>query len=333
MPRVTLGTFPTPLEHLSGLTRHLGGPQILIKRDDLTGLAFGGNKVRKLEMLLGDALSQGATRVITAGDLQTNHGRLTAAAAAKLGLKCTLVINGTKPVKAQGNLLLDYMFGAEVHYVEPDPSLPAWEALESYMNRLANEYLAAGEKPYVISVGGRSVQGTASYVLCMIELLQQCVQMHVKPDYLVVAVGSGSTMAGLLLGARVLSAGCKVIGMSVSRTADKARTIILEDLNRSAPALGYEVQFAPEDICVLDDYIGPGYAIPSDETLEAMLLLARTEGIVLDHVYTAKAMAGLIDLVKKGYFKHDDTVVFFHTGGGPAVFALDEEYRQKLGAF
>jgi len=332
MPRVALGTFPTPLEKMRNLTKELNGPQLYIKRDDLTGLAFGGNKVRKLEFLLADALQQNADVIITSGAVQTNHGRLTAAAAVKLGLKPVLVITDGEPASYKGNLMLDYLMGADLHFVPDIPGeSPAQKRQrgEEKAREVQEYYEKKGHKCYVIPRGGRSPVGTAGYYYATLELYHQIIEQQLKVDYVVTAVGSSSTMSSLLLGNRVFSTGLKIVGISVSRGAEECKTRILEEIEKDKRSYGLtQFEFSQENIVVFDDYIGPGYAKPSKEGVEAVKLLARTEAIFVDQNYTGKAFAGFVDLISKGYFKKDDGLVFLHTGGGPALFALaDEHFR------
>jgi len=327
MPRVKLADLPTPLEELKNLRRLIGGPRLFIKRDDKTGFAYGGNKLRKLEYLLGDALQQGADTVITSGAAQTNHGRLTAAAAAKLGLQCILVLTEPQPERWEANLILDRLFGAELHFVNIDPATPPGEQNRAYLaggdlliEKIVSKLKAEGRKPYVIPRGGRSLPGTCGYILAVLELYQQLVAEGITADYIVLPAATGSTMTGVLLGTRICNLGSKVIGISVSRSVAEGRELVSEEFNRDAAALGYSWRIEPAEIEITDAYLGEGYALPTPATYDAIKLLARQEGILLDPVYSGKAMAGLIDLIRRGYFRPDETVVFIHTGGSPVLF-------------
>jgi D-cysteine desulfhydrase family pyridoxal phosphate-dependent enzyme len=330
MPRVSLGNFPTPLEEMRNLTRELNGPRLYIKRDDLTGLGFGGNKVRKLEFLMADAMQQGADVVITSGAVQTNHGRLTAAAAVKLGLKPALVLLGDEPTSYKGNLMLDALMGADLHFVPTVPDESPQQKRqrgEDKVREVKESYERQGHTCYVIPLAGRGAVGAAGYYYAALELYQQIIERQLKIDYLVTTVGSSGTMSALLLGNGAFSTGLKVIGISVSRSAEECRQCILDETEENKRAYGLaQIGLTRDRIVVFDDYVGPGYAKPSKEGMEAVKLLARTEGIFLDHVYTGKAFAGFVDLIRKGFFKKDDGLVFLHTGGAPALFVLDDEH-------
>jgi D-cysteine desulfhydrase family pyridoxal phosphate-dependent enzyme len=327
MPRVRLADLPTPLEELTKLRRLIGGPRLLIKRDDKTGLGYGGNKLRKLEYLFGDALRQGADTIITSGAAQTNHGRLTAAAAAKMGLKCMLVLTEERPAKCEANMILDKLFGAEMFYVTIDQAIPACDRNNAYL--AAGELLTQdivqrlqqeGHKPYVIPRGGRSLPGTCGYILAVLELYQQLIAQGITADYIVLPAATCSTMTGVLLGTKVFSLSTKVLGISVSRSTAVSKALVTQEFNHDATALEYSWRISPDEVQVTDAYLGDGYAQPTPATYAAINLLAREEGILLDPVYTGKAMAGLIDLIQQGYFGADKTVVFLHTGGSPALF-------------
>lgn len=332
MPRIRLTELPTPLERLERFSAALGGPKVLMKRDDLTSLGFGGNKVRKLEYIMADAMASGADVVITTGGVQTNHGRLTAAAARKLGMMPVLVLSGEEPGRYAGNLLLDYLYGADIRFVPSDMSLPPGERAakqkadaDEAIYRAKEEYETRGHKCYVIPLGGMMRIATAGYINATLEICGQLSQMGEKADYLVVATGSTSTASSLVLANRAFNTGVKVLGMSVWMPADECRRRILAELEEDSRFYGYGLRFSEEDVTVLDDYIGAGYSIPSQGGLEAMRLLAQTEAILVDYAYTGKALAGLVDLSRRGYFAKDDTVLFLHTGGAPAVFAMDRK--------
>jgi L-cysteate sulfo-lyase len=314
--------------------RRLGGPRILIKRDDNTGLAFGGNKARKLEFLIADARVRGADTLITTGAVQSNHARMTAAAARRVGMKAVLVLQEieSEPGGYDGNLLLDFLMGAEIRLVDlPSARDPKARrlAMERAMGEVARELEDAGHHPYIIPSGGSSPVGALGYANAVLELLAQANEMGVRVTHIVHASGSGGTQSGLLLGALALSTGLRVVGISVSSDRAGLSERIAGITQGSSELLGISLPLSRDDIIVIDDYVSPGYGYLTREVADAIRLLAETEGILLDPVYTGKAMCGMIDLVKNGYFSGDDTVVFFHTGGTPALFP----YRGQLRLF
>lgn len=325
--RFPLASLPTPLQDAPRLREALGGkercPRILIKRDDLTGLAFGGNKARKLEFIIAEALGQRATTVITTGAAQSNHARMTAAAARVAGLECTLVLTAARmPPDMTGNLLLDHILGADVHVVpaSEDPTLP-FGADAAKVEELVATATARGKRPYVIPVGGSTAFGALGYVLAMLELTAQFVDREIAPDYLYFASGSRGTQAGLTLGARALNATCTLRGIAVSGGEAEKIGRASRVANEAAAMLGIDVRIEPNEVTTDQGYIGPAYGVPTPACLEAISLLARTEGILLDPVYTGKAMAALIDHVRARRLAGHETVVFLHTGGAPALFA------------
>ncbi len=314
LPRVSLGLLPTPLHPLEGLSRALRGPSLWVKRDDLTGLGAGGNKIRKLELLLGDAVGKGADTVITAGAPQSNHARQTAAAAARLGLRCQLALRGEAPPETTGNLLLDHLFGAEVHWAGSSP-------FPEVMAELAEKVSARGGKPYLIPYGGSNELGAAAFAEALSELLQQARGAGQSFDRILFASSSGGTHAGLLVGAHALGFGGQILGISVDKTDSGLRSTILELAGRTAQLLRLP-SAPPEKAIVLDErYLGAGYAVMGEPEREAILLMARSEGILVDPVYTGRALAGLIDLVRRGEIGRGEKVLFWHTGGVPALFA------------
>jgi D-cysteine desulfhydrase family pyridoxal phosphate-dependent enzyme len=319
-PRVHLITLPTPLQGAPRLREALGGaarcPNILIKRDDLTGLAFGGNKGRKLEFLVADALAQGANWLITAGAAQSNHARMTAAAARLAGLNATLVLSAkVEQPDVQGNLLLDHLLDAEVRIVPSDTDMDA------AMVEVADELRAAGERPYIIPVGGSNAVGTFGYVAGTLELMGQLFAQGEGPSRLYYASGSRGTQSGLVLGAKHYNAPYAVHGISVSGGDAEKRRRALTIANEAAELLGLPTRVADDDLLNDDSQIGAGYGIPTAGCLEAIHLLARHEAIFLDPVYSAKAMAGLIADIRSGTITPAETVIFLHTGGTPALFA------------
>ena len=313
--REPLGFFPTPLHPLPRLGARLagraGGPRLLVKRDDLTGFALGGNKVRKLEFYLAEARATGADVLLTAGGHQSNHARVTAAAAARAGLDCVLVLSGGPPAAWTGNLALDRLFGAEVRFVATGPErMPA-------LHTLAAELRAAGRRPLLIPIGGSTPLGALGYVDAAREAAAQLAALAVPPAAPVTMVhgsSSGGTQAGLLVGVRAAGLAARVIGVSADETRADLTRMVTAIAGALAASLG--VPAPPDDaVEVLDAYVGDGYGIPTPASREAATLFARLEGIALDPTYGAKAAAGLVDLFRRGAFGGDDTVVFWHTGG------------------
>ncbi len=324
-PRVRLGNLPTPLEHAPRLTAALGGPDIWIKRDDLTGLALGGNKTRKLEFVLAEALTQGADVVLTTGGPQSNHARQTAAACARLGLRCVLVLRGDPTVARQGNLLLDDLLGAEVRILNI-----AREERAAAMASIADELRLQGHRPYVIPLGASTGLGALGYVAAAQELAAQIRQAGLDVDAVILCSSSGGTHAGLLVGRSLCGESWPVWGIS----NDDARAGLTKAVARvaaEATSLLGMASLPDGEIIVYDEYIGPGYGIMTDACREAMGLVAQTEGVLLDPVYTGKAMAGLIGLVRQGVLKRGQTVVFVHTGGVPALFAYGSDLGLAAG--
>jgi L-cysteate sulfo-lyase len=324
-PRVTLAHLPTPLEHLPRLSEHLGGPDIYVKRDDCTGLATGGNKTRKLEFLIADAQAQGVEVVITAGALQSNHARQTAAAAARVGMKCLLILenglNSQDPLYLRnGNMLLDRLHGAQIQEVLAGADITAM------MDSAVLEYARNNVKAYAIPIGGSNAIGALGYVDCALELAAQTQEMDFSFDHMVMATGSAGTQAGLIVGLKQAGFDLPVHGMCVSTVQDvqkaKVRALTLDIL----ALIGIDVPLDDRDVIANSDYVGEGYAIPASSTIEAIKLVAETEGLLLDPVYSGKAMAGLIDYARKGKFHKDERVVFLHTGGPAALFAYENVF-------
>lgn len=320
-PRVSLTRLPTPIEPLPRLSAHMGGPRLFVKRDDLTGLGLGGNKLRKLEFLLGEALAQGADTVLTVGALQSNHARQTAAACARLGLDCELVLRrGSHASEAylnSGNLLLDRLFGARLHLLQ------AQESREERMEARAEDLRAAGRRPYCVPVGGSCGLGDLGYVVCAEEIIAQSEDMNVRFDAVVVATGSGGTQGGLVAGMRLLE-GAPVIGMAVEGTRAEQEALAAAQAMETLHLLGRDAADLGSSVAVMDDFVGSGYAKPTDSMREALSLAARFEGLVLDPVYTGKAFAGLIALARSGRFNNDQSLLFVHTGGVPGLFGYPE---------
>ena len=315
--RIPLAHLPTPIEPLPRLTKLLQGPRLFIKRDDLTGLGLGGNKTRKLEYLAADALAQGCRMLITTGAVQSNHCRQVAAAAARLGLGCILVLAGGDPGSRQGNLLLDELSGAKLVFVPK----------EERDQRLQQAFAQADEdgmQPYLIPYGGSNPVGVQGYIQAMQELQDQ----NLQPDWIVLASSSGGTQAGLVLGAEQTGFQGRILGISVDKSADELMQTIMALANQTAARLGIDKKIESEDVLVNGVYCQAGYGILQPAEVEAIRLFARTEGILLDPVYTGRAAAGLIDLIRKGFFSPNETVLFWHTGGIPALFA--EPYASAL---
>ena len=315
--RVPLAHLPTPIEALPHLSRLLGGPQLFIKRDDLTGLGMGGNKTRKLEYLAADALAEGAKTLITTGAVQSNHCRQVAAAAAKLGLDCQLILAGDEPGEAQGNLLLDKLSGAQIFFTT---KANRDQELQLRFQQAQRD----GQKPYLIPYGGSNTIGALGYLNAMVELKDQ----GLEPDWIVFATSSGGTQAGLILGAHITGFRGKILGISIEHSSDPFSAQIADLVNKTVDELGYDWSVTSREVLINDSYCQAGYGVLTSAEIETVNLLARTEGILLDPVYTGRAAAGLLDLIRKGFFRPEEKVLFWHTGGTPALFA--EPYSQGL---
>lgn len=321
IPRQSLGFFPTPLIALSRLSKALDGPTIFMKRDDNTGLALGGNKTRKLEFIMGDALAQGADCVITAGAAQSNHCRQTAAAAASLGLDCHLVLGGEEPEQTSGNLLLDKIFGSHIHWAGANRK---GEDIPKIVEQLTKQ----GKKSYVIPYGGSNELGALAFVEAFKELESQRESMNLSFTHIVFASSSGATQAGLMLGKKILNSPAQIVGINIDKgETDKVPfdqyTVALA--NSTATLIGADHQFSETDLTLNSDYVGEGYGVVGTLENEAIAMTAQTEGILLDPVYTGRAMGGLIDMIRSGKIKKTDRVLFWHTGGAPALFAYSSD--------
>ena len=328
LPRYPLAQLPTPITDATRLRAALGGPakcpRILIKRDDLTALGLGGNKARKLEYLIADALAQGAHTVITTGAVQSNHARMTAAAARMAGLGCVLVLTSRYDVpRVEGNLLLDYMFGAEVRFVPSENPMLAVGRDEEVVAEVVRQEQAAGRTAYVIPVGGSSPIGAIGYVTGTQELVDQLRAMGVAPTRLYFGSGSRGTQAGLTLGAKLSKAPYKLWGVAVSAGEPEKIIRAMNAANDAAALLGVDTRVGREDLFTDQNFIGDGYAIPTPLGLESIDLLAKTEAILLDQVYTSKGFSALLAHVRDGEIPPTDTVVFLHTGGMPALFTRE----------
>lgn len=325
LPRVRLADLPTPLQEMPNLSKELKGPRILVKRDDLTGLAFGGNKARKLEYLMGAAKQHKADYIVTGAGFHSNWCTQTAAAARHMGMKVVLVKSGPKdgydPEEYDGNHLLHFLLGADIKIMK--------EGAGKTREEISEELKEKGHRPYSMPVGGSTPLGAAGYMHAMLELVAQSVEQGVKIDYLVHATGSGGTQAGLVSGAKALSSGIKVLGVTTgSRTGGRQAERILNLVQETAKFLDLDVKCTEDDVNVFDEY-AEGYGYMIEGKAEAIKMVAETEGLFIDPVYTASAMAGLIDLCRQGFFKKEDTVVFLHTGGTAALFP----YRAPLKAY
>lgn len=316
IPRLHLGQLPTPFYKLESASKTLG-PNIYIKRDDMTGVSTGGNKVRKLEYLLADAIDKGADIVMTTGGAQSNHAMLTAACCNRMGLKSMLVLKKRGVIGRTGNLLINELLGTEVRFVDTD----SYDDVYKEMDKIADALRAEGHKPYLVPVGGSVPLGTVGYVGCAKEIFESAKAMNVRIDRIVCTAGSGGTMAGLVLGAMLYGDGAHVTGIAVCD--DPFEEIVAELVNETAELIGERItKLVPSDVDV-QRYYGAGYAQPSKEGLEAIKLMAREEGLILDPVYTGKTFAGLIDLTGKGVIAKNENVCFLHSGGTASLFAID----------
>lgn len=332
LPRVHLANLPTAVEEAPRLGRELGLTRLLVKRDDNTGLALGGNKARKLEYLMAEAQGTGAQVVITCGGAQSNHGRMTAAAARKLGMDCVLFLTDPMPEEFQGNLLLDALLGAQIKFLPGADITQLDEAMAAEEARL----ISLARTPYVIPIGGSTPLGAMGYVSAVQETAEQLKQLDAEDPDIVIALGSGGTMAGLVLGCYLFLPEARPIGISVSRKADQARARVVRIAIEAAKLVGIGHEPEIGKMIVRDEYVGPAYGIPTPEGKDAILLAARTEGLILDPVYTGKAMAGLIDLARKGEIGRDRSrnnrdrpVLFWHTGGSAGLFAFERLFHDE----
>ncbi|WKZ34829.1 MAG: D-cysteine desulfhydrase family protein [Anaerolineales bacterium] len=318
IPRLRFAHLPTSIEELPNLSKALNGPRILVKRDDQTGLAFGGNKTRKLEFIIAEAREQGADLLISGGAMQSNHCRQTAAAAARYGFECKLVLTGEKPKQSSANLLLDGLFGAEIITVE-DRAFR-----DQTLQKTFDDAVAAGKKPYLVPYGGSSPTGALGYAFAVEEFMGQ----NVHADWIVFGTSSGGTHAGLVLGRRLFGFKGKILGISIDETEDDLKDHVSKLASQAGEKLGGRINFTRDDVLANDKYCQAGYGVFGEGEREAINLFARHEGLLLDPVYTGRAAAGMIDLVRNGFFKKDETVLFWHTGGQPALFA--DGYSESL---
>ena len=324
-PRVRLAHLPTPLEHLPNLSRALGGPEIWIKRNDCTGMSSGGNKTRKLEYLLAEAQAQGADIVLTQGATQSNHARQTAACAAKLGMACHLLLENRTLKTAEeytggGNVFLDHLHGATIerHPANPD--------MNGELLKVAAKLEAAGRKPYLIPGGGSNPTGALGYVNAAIELVTQANDLGLRIDHVVHATGSAGTQAGLVVGLAGIRSGVPLLGIGVRAPRERQEENVYRLALATCEKIGIREAVQREDVVANCDYVGTGYGFSTPGSLEAISLLARLEGILLDPVYSGKGMAGLIDLCRRGFFRKGENVVFIHTGGSVGLFGYTADF-------
>jgi L-cysteate sulfo-lyase len=322
-PRVPLAHLPTPLEHLPRLSEHLGGPQIYVKRDDCTGLASGGNKTRKLEFSMAAALEQGADTIVTVGALQSNHVRQTAAAACKLGLKCEVLLehrisDPTEYYRDSGNVLLDRIFGANLR------EYPGGADFDAAMKQVADEVRAAGGKPYIIPGGASNKIGALGYVNCAIELLDQIGEQGLDIRHIITATGSAGTQGGLIVGLKAMQSDIPLLGIGVGAPQDEQESKVYELACETAGYIGKAGCVERKDVVANCNYVGDGYGVPTEAMNDAVMLLARTEGLLFDPVYSGKGLAGMIDLIRDGTLADGD-IVFLHTGGSAALFAYTDQ--------
>ena len=327
-PRIQLGHFPTPLEPMANLTALLGGPRLWVKRDDCTGLSTGGNKTRKLEYLMAEAIAARADVVITQGATQSNHARQTAAAAAKLGMKCHILLedrtgSSDPDYTDNGNVLLNRLHGATVERRSGGSNM------QQEMEQLAEQLKADGARPYVIPGGGSTPVGALGYVSAAMELASQAAARGLRMDHLVHATGSAGTQAGLVAGLHAINSDTKLLGIGVRAPQERQEAMVYDLACRTAEHMRMGGGIPRELVAANCDYVGARYGLPTPGMLEAGDIIARTEGLLLDPVYSGKGMAGLIDLIRKGYFKTNDNVVFLHTGGSVALFGYGDAFGLK----
>ena len=325
-PRVRLAHLPTPLEHLPNLSRRLGGPNLFIKRDDCTGLGTGGNKTRKLEYLIADAVNNHADVIITQGAVQSNHARQTAAAATKMGLACEILLENRAEFTApdylhSGNVFLDRLFGAVITHYPKDTNM------DDAMAEKAAELTGRGRHPYIIPGGGSNAIGALGYVNCALETLVQANDQSLLIDHIVTATGSTGTQAGLVVGLAATHSGIPLLGIGVRAPKEIQEENVFRLACRTAEYMGLPDIISRDLVTANSDYVGAGYGIPTDSMIEAVTMMAREEAILMDPVYSGKALAGLIDLIQNGYFKSGQNVIFLHTGGSAGLFGYLDAFQ------
>jgi len=323
-PRVSLAHLPTPLEHLPRLSAELGGPQIWVKRDDCTGLATGGNKTRKLEFSLAAAIEEGADTIVTVGALQSNHVRQTVAATCKLGLSCEVLLEHRVQDPSgcyanSGNVFLDRFFGANLH------EHSAGTDFEAAMQEVAEKVRSKGGKPYIVPGGASDKIGALGYVNCAFELLSQANGLGLVIDHLITATGSAGTQGGLIVGLKAMNSNVPLLGIGVSAAQEPQEKKVFELAVETADYIGASGAVKRDDVVANCDYAGDGYGIPTESMNEAIIMLARTEGLLFDPVYSGKGLAGMIDLVRRGDYSDSQNIVFLHTGGSVALFAYADQ--------
>ncbi|CAH2213809.1 D-cysteine desulfhydrase family protein [Tepidibacter aestuarii] len=315
--RIRIANLPTKIEKLERLSKKLGGPNIFLKRDDQTGTEISGNKVRKLEFSVKEALNQGCDLLITCGGIQSNHARATAAVAAKLGISSCLVLRNNGEEDVEGNYFLDKVLGAKIRFITPEEYREKrMEIMEAVKEELSKE----GYKPYIIPEGASNGIGTFGYFKAMEEIIQQGKEMGTKFDAVVIAVGSGGTYGGLFLANKIMGYGAKIYGVNVSNDEEYFKNQIEKVINESLFYIDETFQFSKEEIDIIDGYVGKGYALSRSEEIEFIHEVAKLEGVILDPVYTGKAMYGLVNEIKKGNFKKNNNILFIHTGGLYGLF-------------
>ncbi len=324
IPRVKIGRIPTPLEKLPNLSKELDLPRLYIKRDDMTGIGYGGNKIRKLEFLLADAIERGADTIITTGGVQSNFTRETAACTAKLGLHTVLVLIGEEPEEYRGNLLLEKLMGAEIHFVCAEGLDEGAKKAEERMAALKEKYEAEDRRCYIMPMGGATPIGCLGFTNAFVEMEEQVKNRDIDADYIIHATGSGGTQAGLLAGKAMTNSSIEIIGIRVGGMFEPFERMVAEMAQETADLLDVERPIAEDDVIAYKEFMGEGYDIPTEEANAAIKLMAQKEAIFLDPVYTGKAMAGLLELVERGEINRDDTIIFWHTGGDPALFVGEE---------
>ena len=325
-PKVRLGHLPTPLEPMDRLSEILGGPRLWVKRDDCTGLSSGGNKTRKLEFLMADAQSKGADTIITQGATQSNHARQTTAAAAKIGMECHILLedrtgSNDNNYILNGNVLLDRLHGASVS------KRSGGTDMNLEMQDFADALIEKGKKPYIIPGGGSNPIGALGYVNCARELTEQASEIGLKIDALVHATGSAGTQAGLVTGLAAIQSSIHLLGIGVRAPKDKQEQMVFDLAQKTADYLDTGIEIERDKVRAICDYVGAGYGLPTDGMIKAVKLLAQSEGLLFDPVYSGKGLDGLIDQIKKGYFAGMDNVVFLHTGGSAALFGYPETFE------
>jgi len=325
-PRVSLAHLPTPLEYLPRLSKHLGGPDIYVKRDDCTGLGTGGNKTRKLEFLVADAIEKKADVIITQGAVQSNHARQTAAAACKVGMECELIFekrveDADDAYKHSGNVLLDRIFGANISEVDKGSDMNA------AMEALAEELRGKGKTPYIVPGGGSNVIGALGYIDCALEFMSQANRDGLVIDHVVHATGSAGTQAGLIVGLKATSSNIPLLGIGVNAPKDAQEEKVWKLAVETADYVGAPGCVQREDIVANCDYVGDGYGVPTESMNDAVMLLARLEGLLFDPVYSGKGLAGMIDLITTGYFAGAKSIVFIHTGGSVGLFGYSAQLK------